>query len=461
MKLLGASILLPLAFGSPKCKNKPLVGNGVIKQCDQHMTEGAHCRFSCPSEHSLMGPATTKCLCTDTICSWDNGNFVPQCVEWQTTWVGKKKGMSPVLKGAVVASDEISFDSDDEVSLTRSSESSNNNEKHLFTDTQVFSVANDAMHAFRALVGDDEINAKNEAEMDTSKSFAVEAADKVCNPLPDAGNGGVWSCSANNGENSACTLSCPDGFKPSDDSGVTQNCQCLVDESDPIITIDLGCNWSGTPATCVPDNSYEDVCIELSPPENGTMTCTAGASEGSKCTFYCNDENDLIYPAKSSKRRCKCKQNKGCFWTRTDNFCGPPPIEPECSAIPEVSNNYTSIICDDDNNHGSSCSWVCAADFRVNGRGRRSRCKCKRKAGIYSCGWSREFENRWCVPAPRYYRKWHRKYNKATRTNDAEWMAELEQDYASVSVWADDTLSGKFRKKRSLVSHAQDFISSL
>ena len=93
----------------------------------------------------------------------------------------------------MVASDEISFDGGDEVSLTRSSES-NGKEKHLFTDTQVFSVANDAMHAFRALVGDDEINAKNEAEMDTSKSFAVEAADKVCDPLPDAGNGGVWSC---------------------------------------------------------------------------------------------------------------------------------------------------------------------------------------------------------------------------------------------------------------------------
>lgn len=461
MKLLQASILLPLAFGSPKCKNKPLVGNGVKKECDQHLTEGAHCRFSCPSEHSLMGPATTQCLCTDNdVCGWTHGNFVPQCVEWQTTWIGKKKGLSPVLKGAVVASDEISFDGGDEVSLTRSSES-NSKEKHLFTDTQVFSVANDAMHAFRALVGDDEINAKNEAEMDTSKSFAVEAADKVCDPLPDAGNGGVWSCSSNNGEGSACTLSCPDGFKASDDNGVTQNCACAVDESDPIITIDLGCSWSGTPATCVPDNSYEDVCIDLSPPENGTMSCTAGSSEGSKCTFTCNDENDLIYPAKSSKRRCKCKANKGCFWTRTDNFCGPPPIEPECSAIPEVSNNYTSIICDDDNNHGSSCSWVCAADFRVNGRGRRSRCKCKRKAGIYSCGWSREFENRWCVPAPRYYRKWHRKYNKATRTDDAEWMAELEEDYAKVSVWADDTLSGKFRKKRSLTSNAREFISSL
>jgi hypothetical protein len=227
--------------------------------------------------------------------------------------------------------------------------------------------------------------------------------------------------------------------------------------------IDLGCNWVGSssPGTCVPDGDYQDTCIELSPPENGTMTCSSGTSQGSKCTFTCNEENDLIYPAKSSKRRCKCKENRGCFWTRTDNFCGPPPIEPECSAIPDVENEYTSIICDDDNNHGSQCSWVCAADFRVNGRGRRSRCKCKRKAGIYSCGWSREFENRWCVPAPRYYRKWHRKYNKATRTGDAEWQAELEADYAKVSVWADDTLSGKFRKKRSLVAQAKDFISSL
>jgi hypothetical protein len=37
----------------------------------------------------------------------------------------------------------------------------------------------------------------------------------------------------------------------------------------------------------------------------------------------------------------------------------------------------------------------------------------------------------------------------------------LEEDYAKVSVWADDTLSGKFRKKRSLTSSAKDFISSL
>ena len=128
-----------------------------------------------------------------------NSHFLPlpQCVEWQTTWEAREKGLSPVLKGAVVASDGISFDSDDEVSLTRSSENSEDtsgNEKHLFTDTQVFSVANDAMHAFRALVGDDGINSKNEAEMDTSKSFNVQASDKVCEPLPDAGNGGVWSC---------------------------------------------------------------------------------------------------------------------------------------------------------------------------------------------------------------------------------------------------------------------------
>jgi len=31
-------------------------------------------------------------------------------------------------------------------------------------------------------------------------------------------------------------------------------------------------------------------------------------------------------------------------------------------------------------------------------------------------------------------------------------MTELETDYSKVSVWADDTLSGKFRKKRSLGS---------
>lgn len=444
MKLFQA-IALPLAAlaSQPKCRHKPLVGNKVQKECDQHLTNGAQCRFSCPSQHSLMGPATTRCLCDGDTCDWTQGSFVPECVEW---------GSGVHLKGAIVSSDDISFEGSESVGLTRSSESAEkNNEKHLFTDTQVFSVASDAMHAFRALVGDEEINHKNEAEMDTSKVFAVQAAEKTCDALPDPNNGGVWSCTGSNSENSACSLSCPDGFKASDDNEVSQTCQCLVDTSDPVITIDLGCNWSGnTPATCVPDDTYEDACIPLSAPENGTMSCSAGAAEGSKCTFYCNDANDLIYPAKSSKRRCKCKENKGCFWTRTDNFCGPPPIEPECSAIPEVSNNYTSIICDDDNNHGSSCSWVCAADFRVNGRGRRSRCQCKRKAGIYSCGWSREFENRWCVPAPRYYRKWHRKYNKATRTNDAEWMAELEQDYAEVSVWADDQLSNKFRKKRSV-----------
>lgn len=466
MRFFGATLLLiPGTMAAPKCHDRPLVGNQIIKECDAHLTNGAHCRFSCPSQHSLMGPPMTQCLCNSSgECGWTHGDFVPQCVAWQESWfetekeVGSKGGAQGKNEGGggkprKVSHDDLDFES--------------NAEKTVFTDTQAFNVNPEQAGQFRVLVGDDDINDQFEAEMEADKTFSVEAALDVCEALPDAGNGGSWSCSDTNSADSQCTLSCPDGFTPGDVNGVTQDCRCSSEYDGPIV-IDLGCAWEGSaaPTGCVPDSSFEETCIALTAPENGTMSCNDSFKKGSKCTFTCDTETDLIYPAKSSKRRCKCKDNRGCFWTRTDNFCGPPPIEPECSAVPEVQNNYTSIICDDDNNHGSQCEWVCAADFRVNGQGRRSRCKCKRKQGIYSCNWSRDYADRWCVPAPRYYRKWHRKYNKAVRTNDETWKAELEADYAAVTEWADAELSSvieklRRRKRSSVLDKAAEFASKL
>jgi len=433
-------LTLTVTAQKPKCRNRPLVGNRVEKSCDAHLTNGAHCRFSCPSQHSLMGPPITQCLCQGDDCNWTHGDFIPQCIAWQTTW----------------------FES------SPSATENQNNEQTQQTNTEQFSVVNDAgLAGLRALVGDDAINDVNEAEKEASRSFSVEAADDTCGALSDPGNGGVWSCTNSNAESSHCTLSCPNGYKPSDNSGTDTTCTCSTEYDGPIV-IELGCAWDNqNVATCVEDTDYSDSCIELSAPENGTMSCSDGFNSGTMCTFTCNDPTDLIYPAKSSKRRCKCKDGKGCFWTRTDNYCGPPPIEPECSAvdtyIDSPMNEYTSVICDDANNHGSICEWVCAADFRLNGRGRRSRCKCKRKQGIYSCEWSREFEDRHCVPAPRYYRKWHRKYNKASRTGDSAWQSELQADYDKVSVWADDELSQKYRRRRdtSLVETIEQTLHSM
>lgn len=397
----------------PVCWGMPDSAPNVQRNCDTHRSAGAQCRYSCPDGHSLMGPFAVGCVCAadGSACAWNSPpGFTIQCISWATSW--------PTVDTQTAKSQTMS------------------------TGSSTFSVVNDGLAALRALVGDDDINSDDEVEREVELELDVRSADNTCDGLTAPGNGGAWLCTDSNIDGSVCDLGCPEGFVASDESAETQTCTCETEEDGPII-IQLGCSWTtSTAPTCVEDEEYRDSCIALSPPENASMECTDGFYEGTLCKFTCTNDPDVMMPDKTGRRRCKCREDRGCFWTRSEGTCQAFPISPECDAAPTVfENTYTDLICDDTNNHGSTCEYTCAADFRLNQRGRRSRCRCLRRRGVYNCTWTRDYDDKWCVPAPRWYRKWNRAYAKAERRGDEALMQELTDEYAEVNAWADEELS--------------------
>merc|ERR1712110_878714 len=383
--------------------------------------EGTTCHFSCPSDlGALEGPGQLDCVCRDNNESCDfeyvgmKWQYPIKCSEWKQKTITSS------------------------TSATASVQSGN------------------AGDFLRALVGDDDIGATpDEYNTEVEKSLNLQEADKICTALPAVSNGGSWSCSSTNSENSVCTLTCPVGYMSSNTGADTKTCGCSVDDAGPIV-IDLGCDWDNSVSVdCVEDTTFTDSCQPLSAPENGTMTCTDTSNEGSICDFKCEDDTYYILPDKSSRRRCKCNDKKGCWWTRTDNYCQPPPIDPVCPELPSEPNQWTEYICDNEpsNNHGTACTFTCDDGWRLNQRGHNFFCRCARKRGQYTCGWSQGWsEDKHCVPAPSWYRKWVRAYNKAHRRGED--VSQLIADYNEVDQWAHDTLSEQkpipSRKRRSV-----------
>jgi len=430
-----SSLLISSAFAyETKCQSPSNLLQGAKMDCGfqnydlSSFGEGTSCHFSCDAEHgALEGPPEMQCVCDS---NHDSCDFEFMGVKW----------IYPIK-----CSDWVKPRS---VSLSTSATVSVSSDK-------------DADAFLKALVGDDAIN-DNEYNAEVEKSLSVLEAGKMCTVPQTPNNGGTWGCSDSNKENSLCTLSCPVGYKSSNEAASSRTCTCSVSYDGPI-EIDEGCEWDNTEAVdCIEDTDFTDSCQPLSAPENGTMTCTNGANQGSVCDFDCQDETYFILPDKSSRRRCKCSERKGCWWTRTDNYCQPPPIDPVCDALPSEPNQWTSYVCDNEptNNHGTACSFHCDDGWRLNQRGHNFYCRCARKRGQYSCGWSRNWsEDKHCVPAPSWYRKWVRSYNKAKRRGED--VSDLLADYNTVDAWAHDILSEArpipSRKRRSTASMLKKF----
>ena len=332
-------------------------------------------------------------------------------------------------------------------------------------------------------------NLSTDLSHDIEFTMEVNSTPQSCR-LPSSITGKeIWSCTDLNSANSVCSVSCPAGYKLSN-SVSSMTCGCddssSLDPSDPsnddeygdidILNLGFPCQWDNKKSIghCVIDEDYDgdetdlevdaddNYCIGLQAPQNGNLACTNGFKEGTTCLSKCDNEPyEFLYPGKAGRRKCRCHHKKGCYWTKpkiSNGSCQPAPsdFQQTCSAVPtkETSslNDYTTITCDDSNNHGSKCQFKCAKDFTAkhhNSHGIRSRCHCSRKRGIYSCDWTKELENRICVPTDRWFRRWDHRYIKAEKEGaDQTILEQMQAEYEEVEQIQSDFEALKLRKRR-------------
>lgn len=322
-------------------------------------------------------------------------------------------------------------------------------------------------------------------EMDVmvERSMPLYSNTNYCR-LPKSPSGKeIWSCSDHQNEASTCEVLCPAGFKLSDSANKLMTCSCAAPEGQDTIHYPDDCHWSGhsvisqcvfdsdnagglTEEEYVTQNSIDNSCVALAPPENGSIDCTNAFYEGSMCRYSCtNDPLEMIFPAAASQRKCICREaengKNGCYWSKNSQPLGNCFATPEyfieevnlgCEAVPaDLPNAYTTLTCSDTNAFDSNCEYTCAADFRIDSIGRGSTCDCYRKKGVYECNWSRNLDKH-CVPAPRWYRKFNREYRQVQREGDAVKLAEMDALYDDVDTWANDRSVAiqKERKRRAI-----------
>ena len=96
------------------------------------------------------------------------------------------------------------------------------------------------------------------------------------------------------------------------------------------------------------------MCPMLTAPQNGTISCPMGHTNGSMCSFTCDTGFTLIG---SSRRICRTTT----AWTGTPTFCRPL----QCVPLEPPENGIILAPCRRD--YTSACRVLCAIGYTING----------------------------------------------------------------------------------------------
>jgi len=145
------------------------------------------------------------------------------------------------------------------------------------------------------------------------------------------------------------------------------------------------------------------------------------------------------------RTKCRCSKHNStqCAWSQNvsdDIQC--QQIPDQCEPILEAQNIYTEIICSKGYLAGSICTWKCDKYFRLNKKGRYNECRCQkpsRGSTNFTCSWKNSVaatdDQRWCAPAPSFFRRLDRRIRKVNRSGNDTLVAELETNRVEVSKW--------------------------
>jgi len=177
--------------------------------------------------------------------------------------------------------------------------------------------------------------------------------------------------------------------------------------------------------------SSTKTCTPIEAPDAGSVACTDGNNQYSKCYFGCDSKTDFLYPSHAI-RKCKCKK-KGCQWTKVQPVCKSSYTEPDATCpVLESKNKFSHLSCSNDNLANSHCRFSCSRGFTYIPPGKQANCVCQHNGEDYKCDWDKPMEtyeglDKMCVPKLRFYKKWNFSYNKAFRNNQMGAIKNLLQ----------------------------------
>lgn len=180
-------------------------------------------------------------------------------------------------------------------------------------------------------------------------------------------------------------------------------------------------------------------CSQISAPNSGSVACTDGNNQYSKCYFACDSKTDFLYPSHAI-RKCKCKKKKGCYWTKVQPVCKSSLATPEASCTQlESHNDFSHLSCSNENLANSHCRFSCSKGFTYIPPGKQAKCICQHNGDDYSCDWDKPIVHwatgldKMCVPKIRFYKKWNFAYNKAFRLNRMTSISKLLEKRAKAN----------------------------
>uniref|UniRef100_F7AJJ2 Uncharacterized protein n=1 Tax=Ciona intestinalis TaxID=7719 RepID=F7AJJ2_CIOIN len=165
-----------------------------------------------------------------------------------------------------------------------------------------------------------------------------------CNPPQSNPTNGSVSCSDENNVNSECEFACMLGFTMVGEP-ITD---CLMSGGVPA--------WTNVAPVCGPV-----ICPAQQAPVNGGVTCTAGSNFGSVCSFQCSPGYALTGEPSAT---CNDDFNQDTLgvWSSP-----PPTCEPIVCNPRHVEPDNGAVICTNDNNLDSSCTFICANTYAIEG----------------------------------------------------------------------------------------------